>query len=226
MKSCFSVIIAGVLFLSTLGNFLFQKTRFQNTFSSLRQELMLIASNAALSIDADQLREVPLLQSGESSAAYREISDKLIRVKQTNLSLRYVYILTATSNPGILQFIVDADPLPKIITARCPTSLPGDQYDARGIPEMINAYDGPSADEGILKDAWGVFVSGYAPIRDSEANTVAIIGVDSDATFLQAMQNNIRISARLALFTGILFIAVLAVFIVSLVFLQPLKNQE
>ncbi len=225
MKRYISVILAALLFLSALGNFFFQKYRFHNTFNSLRQELMLIASNAALSIDAAELRKVPLKQSGEGSVVYQDISDKLIRIKQTNLSLKYVYILTATNKPGILQFVVDADPLPKIITARCLTSLPGDQYDARGIPEMMNAYDGPSADKEILRDAWGSFVSGYAPIRDSDGNTVAIIGVDADAAFLQAMQNNVRGSGRVALFAGILFVAVGVVFIISSVVFQPSGNQ-
>lgn len=209
MKRFLPVIIAAVLLFTALGNLFLHKRRFQAAFSSLRQELMLIASNAALSIDAAQLRKVPLEQSGESSDAYQEISDKLIRIKQTNLLLKYVYILTATTNPGILQFVVDADPLPNVITARSPTSLPGDQYDARRVPEMINAYDGPSADKDVLRDAWGIFLSGYAPIRDSGGDTVAIIGVDADATFLQIMKNNIGISGRIALFTGLLFISVL-----------------
>jgi hypothetical protein len=215
MKRFFPAIIAAALFFSALGSFFFEKHRFQGTFSSLRQELMLIASNAALSIDADLLRKVPLEQAGESSGAYQDISQKLIRIKQTNLGLKYVYILTATNNPGILQFVVDADPLPRMITARSLTSLPGDKYDARSIPEMMNAYDGPSADKDILSDAWGAFVSGYAPIRDSEGNPVAIIGVDADAAFLQAMQNNIRISKSVALFTGILFTLTLAAVILS-----------
>ncbi len=210
MKRAIAAIAVALIFFSSLGIFFFQEHRYRNALNSLRQELMLIASNAALSIDAAELRRVPLEQSGESSEAYRNISDKLVRVKQTNLSLKYVYILTATNNPGILQFVVDADPLPRIITARSPTSLPGDQYDARRIPEMMNAYDGPSADKEIISDAWGIFISGYAPIRDQDGSVAAIIGVDADATFLQAMKRNIRFASRTALLTGFLFIATLA----------------
>ena len=178
----------------------------------------MIASNAALSINAEQLSKIPLVQSGEGSQPYQEVFEQLTRIKQANLSLKYAYILTTTEKTGILQFVVDADPLPKIITAQCLTSLPGDLYDAREIPELINAYSGPSADKSIKKDPWGIFVSGYAPIRDSGGNPMAIIGVDAEATFLQLMQDNIKVAARIALITGILFIFSLVITIIPAIF--------
>ena len=67
--------------------------------------------------------------------------------------------MTATDQPGILQYVVDADPLPQIITARCQTALPGDKYDARRFPEMMEAYFGASADQKVTFDNWGAFTS-------------------------------------------------------------------
>ena len=206
MRRFLWVSVFGLLFLVTLGNFAFYEYRLRNAFNETRERLILIAANAALCIDADELLKVPLEQSGEGTPEYQAISQKLIKVKQANPSLKYVYTMTATNQPGILQYLVDADPVPQIITARCPTALPGDKYDARGLPEMISAYDGPTADKKVTYDVWGAFISGYAPIRDSLGKTVAILGVDTDAAWVSVMQKKAMARGLLALFTGFLFL--------------------
>ena len=114
--------------------------------------------------------------------------------------------MTATDQPGILQYMVDADPLPQIITARCPTALPGDKYDARGFPEMLMAYTAPNADKKISRDAWGSVISGYAPIRDVDGKSIAILGVDIDAARIDKFQKNVHLSGLAALAAFFIFI--------------------
>ena len=114
--------------------------------------------------------------------------------------------MAATDQPGILQYVVDADPVPQIITARCVTALPGDKYDARELPDLLSAYQGPAADRKVTTDAWGTFISGYAPIQDVFGNTVGILGVDTDAAWVGRMQKKINFSGRLALGAGLLFL--------------------
>ncbi len=167
---------------------------------------MRIASGAASTVDADEVFNVPLTQWSEGTPAYMVVYRKLEKVKTANPAVKYAYIMTTTNEPGILRYVVDADPVPEIITAHCPTSLPGDKYDARNLPEMLSAYNGPSADKKITSDVWGVFVSGYAPIRDTSGRAIAILGVDSDATSLQAMEKNVKILEVVALCAGLLFL--------------------
>ena len=201
------VFLAAVIFLAALGNFLIYEFRLSSKFNETRNRLMLIASNSVLSINADEVLKVPLYQRSENSPEYNVVYDKLVKVKEANPSIKYVYIMTVTDQPGILQYVVDADPVPEIMTAKCPTSLPGDKYDARQIPEMLNAYSGPSADKKITTDVWGVFLSGYAPIRDAAGKSVAILGVDSDATSLQVMQKGAKVRGLAVLFASLLFLA-------------------
>ncbi len=214
MKKLLWVFWAATLFLVALIAFIFYEYRLQSAFSETRQRLMSIASNAALSIDANAVLKIPLRQESESSPEYMVVFHKLEDIKKANPSVKYVYIMTATDQPGILQYVVDADPLPQVVTARCPTSFPGDKYDARGIPEMLSGYNGPSADKKITTDKWGSVISGYAPIRDASGKAVAILCVDADAVSLEAMQKGTRPAGIVALSTGLLlFISLIASFV-------------
>ena len=206
MKRFLWVILFLLLFSVVLGNYLVGEYRLREAFNKTRKQLMLIASNAALSIDAAELLKIPLEQRAEGTPEYEVVYQKLVKIKESNPSVKYAYTMVATEQPGILQYVVDADPAPEIITAGCPTALPGDKYDVHEIPEMINAYYGPSADKKITVDAWGVFISGYAPVRDSTGKTVAILGVDTDAAQMQAMQKKSKERLGKVLIPGILFL--------------------
>lgn len=195
------------MFLVAALNFFIYQYRLNDTFNRTRQRLISIASNVVLSIDAQEVLKIPLEQRSEGTPEYLAIYYKLEEIKNKNLPfVKYIYIMTTTVKPGILQYVVDADPVPQIITARCPTSLPGDKYDARQLPEMLEAYNAPTADRKITTDAWGTFISGYAPIRDTTGVTIAILGVDSDGTSIQIMQKSTKTRGIIVLFTGLLFI--------------------
>jgi len=206
MKRFLWVFLGGLIFLAALLSFIFFAYRAENTFNKIRERLILIASNAAIGLDADELFNVPLVQRSEGTPEYMAVFHKLEKIKQSNPFIKYVYIMITTGKPGILQYVVDADPVPEIITAHCPTSLPGDKYDARNLPEMLQAFSGPTADKQITVDVWGVFISGYAPIRDTSGKTAAIIGVDTDAVFVRNMQKDAKLAGRIALLAGIFFL--------------------
>jgi len=206
MKRFIWVSLCGVIFLAALTCFLFFELQLQKHFTKTREQLILIASNAARNISADEVFAVPLTQWSEGTPEYMVLFRKLEAVKASNPFVKFVYIMTSTVQPGILQYVVDADPAPEIITAHCPTALPGDKYDARNLPEMLGAFGGPAADKKITSDVWGVFISGYAPIRDTNGKAVAILGVDTDATLARDMQKNARTSGRIALWLGLLFL--------------------
>ncbi|MFA5092910.1 MAG: hypothetical protein WC543_03080 [Candidatus Omnitrophota bacterium] len=207
MRRFIWILLTVFFILVALIIFLFSQYRFNSALNQTRQRLMLIATNAAISIDADQLQKIPLLQSSEGTPEYMVVYNKLVKIKEANPSfVKYAYIMTTTDQPYILQYIADADPTPQIITARCPTSLPGDKYDASLSPELLRAYDGPTAEKKITTDVWGTFISGYAPIRDLNGKSVAILGVDSDATALQAMQKDLKVTGTVVLIAGVVFL--------------------
>lgn len=192
MKRKLWIIICGLIFLVVLSQFLLYKSRFGKQLNVMRERLMATASYAARSIDSDLIFKIPLKRAGDTSVEYKIVFQKLTDIKAADPSIKYVYIMTATDEPGILQYVVDATPLPEIVTARSPSSFPGDKYDARRLPQMLDAFKGPTADRDFTKDEWGVTISGYAPIRDAGGKAAAILGVDMDARYLYARQKTLQ----------------------------------
>ncbi len=59
---------------------------------------------------------------------------------------------------------------------------PGQGYpEAVDIPEAFEAYNGPLTSKDLYTDAYGTVITGYAPIRDAEGNTVAVLATDVKA---------------------------------------------
>ena len=62
---------------------------------------------------------------------------------------------------------------------------PGDPFDAAPFPELLLGLEGPTADRSYdLTDAWGVALSGYAPVLDETGRAIAVLGVDVARTEL------------------------------------------
>lgn len=214
-RSTWIVMICAAVYVGALAQYLVYRYGMDKQLNGMREKLMATASYAARGIDADLIFRVPLRMEGDKSAEYKMIFGKLSDVKDTDSNIKYVYIMTATDEPGILQYVVDADPLPEIVTAKSPRSFPGDKYDARNIPQALDAFKGKStADRGLVEDEWGATISGYAPIRDAGGRTVAILGVDMDAGPLYPSLKRSHLLLRVFLISGaLLLIAVMFSFV-------------
>jgi HD-GYP domain-containing protein (c-di-GMP phosphodiesterase class II) len=197
-----AAIICALLLVVLINNALLHNFALNAQFQQLRQQLKLVATTAVVAIDVQALKSIPLTHEGVQTPAYKLISGKLRQIKDNDPKIAYVYILTKTSRPGVWQFLVDVDPVEKRGSGI--TSFPGDKYDTKNFPEMVNGWDSPAADTKLGKDQWGVFLSGYAPIKDADGKTVAMLGIDMLASDIQAMQNSIHARAFLVLLIGIL----------------------
>jgi putative nucleotidyltransferase with HDIG domain len=86
-----------------------------------------------------------------------------------------------------------------------------------------NAFSGPSADRELVTDEWGVFLSGYAPIRDDKGNAVAILGIDLDARDVHKLQGDVRERSLLVLLFGVLLSLFLGT-LISMKISRPVKK--
>ncbi|MEW6101221.1 MAG: HD domain-containing phosphohydrolase [Candidatus Omnitrophota bacterium] len=200
------VIIFSMLFAGALSNLLIYKFSLESQFNELRSKLMIIAQTAGLLIDADTLLGVPLSHQGTNSEAYKVIAQKLKKIREVNPQIKYIYTMARTQEEGIWQFIVDPEPEPQAGRGNKdnPTSYPGDRYDASRFPEMLKAFHGPSADTKLEIDEWGVTLSGYAPVRDSAGEAVAMVGVDVTADNVYLTQKAVHRRAFLVMLLGII----------------------
>jgi putative nucleotidyltransferase with HDIG domain len=171
------ILVLSFIFVCGLSSLLIHEFAIKSEFNQLREKLMVIAQTAALMVEADLLLEVPLNREGANAAQYKVIAAKLSKIKEVNPPIKSIYTMAKTGQEGIWQFIVDPEP---IIKAKrpSPTSYPGDKYDASRFPEMLKGFSGPSADKKLMRDEWGITLSGYAPVFDKNGKAVAILGVD------------------------------------------------
>jgi len=215
--------ILSLLFVALLGNSILLKYSLKSQFSQLREKLKVIAQTAVLSVDASGLREIPLNPEGINTPAFRNIASQLLRIKQANPLIRYIYIMTKTENPGIYQFVVDPDALNTKLARSRASSFPGVKYNALRFPEMLNAFDGPRADTKLVVDEWGKLLSGYAPIFDNNNQAIAILGIDIDASDVYLTERGLLYRGIFVLLIGIIFSLLLGI-IFSARIISPIKR--
>lgn len=217
------VLILALFFVAYMSHLLIYQYTLNSQFLQLRDKLMVIAQTSALFVDADVLSRVPLKRDGVKNESYKIIAGKLNRIKQANPLLKYIYTLTKTGQDGIWQFVVDPEPESNGATPGKQTAYPGDRYDAARFPEMMKAYDNPTADKKLMVDEWGVTLSGYAPVRDKNGKTVAILGVDIAAEDVYQIQQQVQRRGILVLLTGILLSIIIGL-IVSRGITNPIEK--
>ena len=205
--------VLSLFFVMALSGLLIYNFSLYEQMQQLRQRLMVIASTASLMVDSDLLMQVPLEKNGANTAPFKIIAQKLNDIKRVNPSIKYIYTLIQTSRPGLLQFIVDPNPLLQEGRQQRASSFPGDKYYASRFPEMLNGFKGPAADKKLMVDEWGVTLSGYAPIRDRSGRVVALLGVDMSADDVYRMQRQVQVRALLVLLLGMVVSVGLGIFI-------------
>ncbi|EJG06040.1 histidine kinase HAMP region domain protein [Methanofollis liminatans DSM 4140] len=146
---------------------------------STQSELMAVAGAVAVQVDGDAFAS--LKPGDESTQAFIRIRDDFKSVQQTNPDVLYVYSMRKSGNE--IVFVVDADY--------------GYDEDVAGIGEiyegvtenMLDGFEGLSADDEFTTDQWGTVLSGYAPIRNSAGEVVGIVGIDMDSSDVIERQN-------------------------------------
>jgi len=88
--------------------------------------------------------------------------------------------------------------------------------------EMFAAYQHPTTSPNIYSDAYGSWLSGYAPIRNDKGVAVAIAEVDITAQSVIDVQNHIR-DVSIRVFAIILACLLAVIPIIAAIITNPLK---
>jgi adenylate cyclase len=187
--------ILAVSVLSLLGGvyFLFNKSADALKFE-LRTKVVSVAATAAALIDPKDV--VALSQDLTiSNPAFVRLQKELIEARDNNrrpdFFVKYIYIMKPEDNVSSrMIFLVEAQN----------AVLPG-QYDDQESQSQIyyhlNEFYSPNK---LIKDKWGVWMSGFSPIVDDEGNYIATLGVDISAQSVKATLNQIINFAIIATF--------------------------
>lgn len=123
-------------------------------------------------------KEVAMLLANEedlSNPAYIDLKKKMIAIREANPDSRFIYIMG--TKEGELFFYVDSEP-----SDSEDYSPPGEVYEDES-PAFEAAFTaGISGAEGPIRDKWGNWITGVAPIYSQETDQViGAVGIDVDA---------------------------------------------
>ncbi len=143
----------------------------------LQDELRIAASQIAGQVNGDGL--LSLRPGDEGTPLYLSFAKTIYQARSNNTHLSNAYILRVDN--GTISYVIDdfylshgLDPS----VARIGSPVTEDKA------VILAALGGPQNSPDIYTSKWGSFLSGYAPIRDSNGTVVGILGVDETSDFV------------------------------------------
>lgn len=209
------ILVLAVLFLVAFASIFYWLDGFvvNLAMQNLRADLLSSAEAAAAGIDGDAHQR--LFENGEiDDADYTKIAEYLRVIKATNPKASGVYTyLQLPDKPDQVQLVVSAALPPGTEPPAAPASaaqsgacqiapssrpeLGQDYFDIS--PTMVEGIRTPGSESELWEDEWGIWLSGYAPIYNSNGQTVGAVGVDMCAQQVIELQNNIRSNTLIAM---------------------------
>jgi K+-sensing histidine kinase KdpD len=155
----------------TFASFVYIDTVARNAIKeSTRENLIGSASIIASQIDGDNIN---LLKPGdESTPIFVSLRDSLNIIRQSDPSIKYLYIMRR--NSSTVEFVVDAD------YGTRPGGAPIGMIYPDPTEDLLNGFIRPSSEKEFTTDTWGATLSGFAPIYDSRGQVAGLVGVDMD----------------------------------------------
>lgn len=127
-----------------------------------------------------------------------------------DLNPRAVFYTYTSPEPGVVQFIADG----YLAEDETPGSLFGERV-AAWSPEALQGLEQMTYELTPYRDKAGIWVSGYAPIRNSNGEVVAALGVDIAAGRLVERQMQIRAALIPAFIVAYVALAVVVLLVAN-----------
>ena len=175
-------------------------------YDSLRAKALSVAATTATLIDGD-LHSQLHTRDDENTPAYHQLEAALRRARDANRRddtyIKWVYtLMPAPENPNVLVFGVDAE------ESFADKSHVGEVY--RRINGTPVRYGEVYAETDLHEDAWGTWLSAYAPVKDSAGRTVCVVGVDYSLQRVTLKMRPLFIGLLLSLCVGALLGVIVA----------------
>lgn len=171
-KVFFVLCLFAIIILTPMSYILYRQIVTVN-FAQMRNNLISIASSAALIID-DELHSKVVETKDVNSYEYQKLRKKMLKFMRCYPDIECIYTMIRTEDEDYVKFIIDAvedfelDEAAEIY----------EMYNVSLLPKLRKSFQGATADKEVTKDRWGTWLSAYAPILNDNDDTVAIIGVD------------------------------------------------
>lgn len=142
-------------------------------YKNQTNELLTQANQAALFLDAEDVLSFSKNADDLNNEKYKNILEKLEQFRSMNPQIRFLYILGYDKDINKQFFFLDTEP----ITSK-DYSSPGQVFEDTRQIDIDNFLKGESYVDGPYKDSWGEWYSAYSPIKNSNGETIALVGLD------------------------------------------------
>ena len=142
--------------------------------AELSSVLLTNTNLAAAAVDPERVKTLTSTLADVGRPDYERLKGQITLIRESDPYFHYAYLITLRGGKPV--FAVDATP-----TGKPDYALPGLVYDAapKGLLSAIQEGTGQVA--GPYSDAWGTWMSGFAPVRDLQSGTIlAALGIDMD----------------------------------------------
>lgn len=194
---------------------------YHNASSAVRQnqqEMLLTMAKAAASfVDADEHAAIYQAKR-EDTEGYLKLQGLLNRFRESNPHIRFVYTMVP-SEGNKWNFVMDAEPC-----SSSQHSTIASNYESSNSDVMQQALQVPVAQKDFYKDQYGTWLSGYAPIKDHNGKTLAVLGVDISASDILNQESILRMTAIAIFVLSLLALWIATELFVRRTILPPINN--
>jgi adenylate cyclase len=156
-----------LLSITVLGVSTYQ-SKVQRELEGIREYLLVTADSLSVSIDGDKL--VASSPPGPAKAQAKILAKRFGAVMQRHQDIASIYLLEPTRNPNELRFLMD-------VVREGTAGRPGEAYDASEVPQMLKGF--------------GLTLSGYAPVKNHAGQSLAVLGVDVNASRMDQIRREV-----------------------------------
>jgi signal transduction histidine kinase len=129
------------------------------------------ATTIAAGFPPDVLSTVSGVKTDIALQSYLDLKTALVRIRRANQDVRFIYVLG--QREGDVFFYADSED-----SSSDDYSAPGDIYH-EATQEVRDGFStGVAFIEGPVSDRWGTWISGIAPLRDSNGEVAGLVGID------------------------------------------------
>lgn len=171
-KGSYVLVYVFVLGLGVLASYFSYATEDRQT----RADMLARADVLAHLIDPSIIQKLAGEESDLSVPQYQKLKNYLESVHDTEPDMRFAYVMGEHTDGDIFFYADSEDP------SSPDYSPPGQTY-YEATPTLRNAFTTQKGTtEGPTPDRWGLWLSAYAPLFDTNGKFVAIFGLDLPAS--------------------------------------------
>jgi HD-GYP domain-containing protein (c-di-GMP phosphodiesterase class II) len=214
------IIIVFVLFsicVSILSLYLIYTMIIKSQMEDFRNSLLMTSALGAELIDGDAHKQIKLERNSINTSFYQYVKRKLQFIREANSNIRYIYTLHYDPLQKRFFFAVDSTGLEHLF------SYPGDIYETAFQEQILAAFEKPWSNANLIEDSFGSYMTGFAPIKDTQGNPVALLGLDMSGATIEATKDAVK-QYLIAVFILCVLISILIGYFIAFHLSRPINQ--